>query len=89
MRKTIRGAVLTAGTLVALSGLFTAAAAAPLAPCTPSSEPTARGVCLPLDKLKDLGAGLRLSRSPDCGGGELCAFVSVLRSPSPSAVRSY
>ncbi|MGB8944601.1 MAG: hypothetical protein WCD21_30865 [Streptomyces sp.] len=88
MRNTIRGAILATGTLVALSGLVTAAAAAPLTPCIPNSQPTARGFCLPLSSLVDLADGLLLSRSPDCGGDEFCVFVPPLRSPALSAVRN-
>lgn len=89
MRNTIRGAILTTGTLVALSGLITAAAATPLAPCVPNSQPTADGFCVPLGSLRDLAPRLLLSPSPDCGRGELCAFVPPLRSPALSAVRNY
>ncbi|MEV0990838.1 hypothetical protein [Streptomyces sp. NPDC049949] len=88
MRTTIRGAVLAAGTLIALSGLVTAAAAEPLAACTPNSRPTARGVCLPAGSLKDLGLGMLISKSPDCASNEFCVFPPLLRSPEIPALRN-
>ncbi|MCX5078654.1 hypothetical protein OHA84_36855 [Streptomyces sp. NBC_00513] len=88
MRNTIRGAILATGTLVALSGLITATAAAPLTPCVPNSQPTARGFCLPLSRLGDLAEGFLLSRSPNCAAEEFCAFLPPLRSPALSAVRN-
>lgn len=88
MRTTIRKVTLAAGTLFALSGLVTAAAAEPLAACTPISQPTARGVCLPLESLGSLGLGMLLSRSPDCASDEFCVFPPLLRNPEVPALRN-
>ncbi|MET9699995.1 hypothetical protein ABZY31_24165 [Streptomyces sp. NPDC006529] len=87
MRMTIRGAFLAAGTLIALTGLVTTAAAEPLAPCVPSSRPTAHGVCVPLVDLRELSLGKLISKSPDCAADEFCVFADLLRSPDVAALR--
>ncbi|MEU6313131.1 hypothetical protein [Streptomyces sp. NPDC047014] len=86
MRTTIRGVVLAAGTLLALSGLVTTAAAEPLAPCTPASQPTARGVCLPVSSLA--GLGMLFSKSRDCASNEFCVFPPLPRSAATPVLRN-